>query len=396
MPVTTPFHSRTAALNHHLGWKEWAGFFAVTSYEATPEREYNAIRQAAGLLDVSPLFKYRVSGRDARTLVDRVVTRDMAKVATGQVVYTSWCDGAGKVIDDGTVARLEDDVYRWTAAEPNLRWITLNAAGLDVRVEDVSEKTAALALQGPTSRAILASCAEGGDVASLRYFHLTRARLGGVPVEITRTGYTGDLGYEIWMDAGDAPLVWDALMAAGAAYDITPIGLLALDMARIEAGLILLDVDYVGVKKALIDSQRYTPYEIGLGRLVAANKAPFVGQAALARERAAGPARQLVGLDVDWDDLERLHDEAGLPPQLPATASRLSLPVYDGERQVGKATSQTWSPTLKKLIALGTVASNVAHVGTRLHMVFTVDHQRRRVLVTVAPLPFFDPPRKRA
>jgi aminomethyltransferase len=395
MPVTTPFHSRTAALNHHLGWKEWAGFFAVTSYEATPEREYNAIRQAAGLLDVSPLFKYRVSGRDARTLVDRVVTRDMAKVATGQVVYTGWCDGAGKVIDDGTVARLEDDVYRWTAAEPNLRWITLNAAGLDVRVEDVSERTAALALQGPTSRAILAACAVGGDVASLKYFRLTRARIGGVPVEITRTGYTGDLGYEVWMDAADAPRVWDALMAAGAPYDITPVGLLALDMARIEAGLILLDVDYVGVKKALIDSQRYTPYEIGLGKLVADSKAPFVGQAALRRERLAGPARQLVGLDVDWDDLERLHDEAGLPPQLPATASRLSLPVYDGERQVGKATSQTWSPTLKKLIALGTVASNVAHVGTRLHMEFTVDHQRRRVLVTVVPLPFFDPPRKR-
>jgi aminomethyltransferase len=396
MPVTTPFHSRTAALNHHLGWKEWAGFFAVTSYEATPEREYNAIRQAAGLLDVSPLFKYRVSGKDARTLVDRVVTRDMAKVATGQVVYTGWCDGAGKVIDDGTVQRLEDDVYRWTAAEPNLRWITMNATGLDVRVEDVSEKTAAVALQGPTSRAILAACAEGGDVASLKYFRLTRARIGGVPVEVTRTGYTGDLGYEIWMDAGDAPRVWDALMAAGVPYDITPIGLLALDMARIEAGLILLDVDYVGSKKALIDSQRYTPYEIGLGRLVAANKAPFVGQAALARERAAGPARQLVGLDVDWDDLERLHDEAGLPPQLPATASRLSLPVYDGERQVGKATSQTWSPTLKKLIGLGTVASNVSAPGTRLHMEFTVDHQRRRVLVTVAPLPFFDPPRKRA
>jgi aminomethyltransferase len=396
MPVTTPFHSRTAALNHHLGWKEWAGFFAVTSYEATPEREYNAIRQAAGLLDVSPLFKYRVSGKDARTLVDRVVTRDMAKVATGQVVYTSWCDGAGKVIDDGTVQRLEDDVYRWTAAEPNLRWITMNATGLDVRVEDVSEKTAALALQGPTSRAILAACAEGGDVASLKYFRLTRARIGGVAVEVTRTGYTGDLGYEIWMDAADAPRVWDALMAAGAPYDITPIGLLALDMARIEAGLILLDVDYVGSKKALIDSQRYTPYEIGLGRLVAENKAPFVGQAALRSERLAGPARQLVGLDVDWDDLERLHDEAGLPPQLPATASRLSLPVYDGERQVGKATSQTWSPTLKKLIALGTVASNVAAPGMRLHMEFTVDHQRRRVLVTVAPLPFFDPPRKRA
>jgi aminomethyltransferase len=292
--------------------------------------------------------------------------------------------------------RLEDDVYRWTAAEPNLRWITMNATGLDVRVEDVSETTAAVALQGPTSRAILAACAEGGDVASLRYFHLTRARIGGVPVEITRTGYTGDLGYEIWMDAAGAPRVWDALMAAGVPYDITPIGLLALDMARIEAGLILLDVDYVGVKKALIDSQRYTPYEIGLGRLVAANKAPFVGQAALARERAAGPARQLVGLG-------RRLGRPGAParrgrPGAAAARDRVAPVAARLRRRApgGEGTSQTWSPTLKKLIALGTVASNVSAPGTRLHMEFTVDHQRRRVLVTVAPLPFFDPPRKRA
>ncbi len=396
MPVPTPFHSRTAALNHNLGWKDWAGYFAVTSYETTPEREYNAIRQAAGLLDVSPLFKYRVSGRDARRLVDRVVTRDMNKVQVGQVAYTNWCDAEGKVIDDGTVQRLGDDVYRWTAAEPNLRWITMNATGLDVRIEDVSEKTAALALQGPTSRAILAACAEADtDVASLRYFRLTRARIAGVPVEISRTGYTGDLGYEIWVDAASAEPVWDALMAAGAPWDITPIGLLALDMARIEAGLILLDVDYVGAKKALTGSQRYSPYEIGLGRLVHLDKAPFVGQAALRREVARGPARQLVGLAVDWDDLERLHDEAGLPPQLPATASRLSVPVWDGEQQVGKATSSTWSPTLKKLIALATVSTNVSAPGTDLDMDFTIDHQRKRVGVTVTALPFFDPPRKR-
>src|SRR5262245_20048286 len=396
MPVPTPFHSRTAALNHNLGWKDWAGFFAVTSYEATPEREYNAIRQAAGLLDVSPLFKYRVHGRDARRLVDRVVTRDVNKLQVGQVAYTNWCDGEGKVIDDGTVQRLEDDVYRWTAAEPNLRWITLNATGLDVRVEDVSEKTAALALQGPTSRAILAACVEADtDVRALRYFRVMRARIAGVPVEISRTGYTGDLGYEIWVEAPSAEPVWDALIAAGAPYDITPIGLLALDMVRIEAGLILLDVDYVGAKKALTDSQRYSPYEIGLGRLVSLSKAPFVGQAALRREAAAGPARQLVGLSVDWDDLERLHDEAGLAPQLPATASRLSVPLFDGERQVGKATSSTWSPTLKKLIALGTLSSSCAAPGTDLDMEFTVDHQRKRVGVRVAALPFFDPPRKR-
>jgi aminomethyltransferase len=185
-------------------------------------------------------------------------------------------------------------------------------------------------------------------------------------------------------------------MEAGRPYDITPTGILALDVARIEAGLILLDVDYISSRKALIPSQKYSPYEIGLGRLVSLDKAPFVGQEALRREARSGPARQLVGLDVDWDDVERLHDEAGLAPQIPATASRVSVPVYQDGVQVGKATSTTWSPTLKKMIALATVASEVAVPGSRLHMEMTVDHQRRSVSVTVARLPFFDPPRKRA
>jgi aminomethyltransferase len=190
--------------------------------------------------------------------------------------------------------------------------------------------------------------------------------------------------------------LWDALTEAGRPYDITPTGMLALDVARIEAGLLLLDVDYVGARKALIPSQKYSPYEIGLGRLVNLEKAPFIGQPALRREAQEGPARQLVGLEVDWSDLERLHEEAGLAPQLPATASRVSVPVYRDGIQVGKATSSTWSPTLKRMIALATVASEAAALGTRLEMEVTVDHQRRQVGVTVSKLPFFDPPRKRA
>ena len=395
MPIGTPFHSRTSAVCESLSWRDWAGYFTVSSYEVHHEREYNAIRNAAALIDVSPLFKYRVSGKDATRLVDRLVTKDVTKMAVGQVAYTHWCDGDGKVIDDGTVSRLEPDVYRWTAAEPNLRWIRTNGPDLDVQVDDVSDQLAALALQGPTSRAILASCA-GAEVAKLGYFRVMPATIAGVPVEISRTGYTGDLGYEIWIDATKALPVWDALIEAGRPYDITPTGMLALDVARIEAGLILLDVDYVGVKKALIASQKYSPYEIGLGRLVSLKKAPYIGLPALAREAKEGPARQLVGLEVDWDELERLYDEAGLPPQLPATASRVSVPVYGEGVQVGKATSTTWSPTLKKMIALATVASPSAAVGTRLRMEVTVDHQRKQVGVTVAKLPFFDPPRKRA
>jgi aminomethyltransferase len=395
MPIGTPFHPRTAALCESMSWRDWAGYYAVSSYEVHHDREYNAIRQAAALIDISPLFKYRVTGKDATRLADRIVTRNVPKLAVGQVSYTHWCDGDGKVIDDGTLSRLAEDVYRWTAAEPNLRWIRSNGADLDVQVEDVSEKLAALALQGPTSRAILLA-AGAREVEGLKYFRVTPAKLRGIPVEISRTGYTGDLGYEIWVEPGRALELWDAVSDAGRPYDVTPAGMLALDVARIEAGLILLDVDYVSAKKAMIASQKYTPYEIGLGRLVSLDKAPYIGQAALARESRQGPARQLVGLEVSWEDVEALYEELGLPPQIPTTASRVSAPVYQEGVQVGRATSTTWSPTLKKMIALASLQRAVAAVGTQLRMELTVEHQRKQVSVTVVKLPFFDPPRKRA
>ena len=395
MPIGTAFHSRTSALCESMSWRDWAGYFAVSAYEAHHEREYNAIRNAAALIDVSPLFKYRVAGKDAARLADRILTRDVPKMKVGQVAYTHWCDGEGKVIDDGTLSRLGPDVFRWTAAEPTLRWIRENAHGLEATIEDYSDRIAAVALQGPTSRAVLQACTEG-DVAALKYFRVMNAKIKGIPVEISRTGYTGDLGYEIWVEAEKATVLWDALMEAGRPFDITPTGMLALDVARIEAGLILLDVDYSSSKKALIPSQKYSPYEIGLGRLVNLDKAPFIGQAALRREAKEGPTRQLVGLDVSWDDVERLYDEAGLAPQLPATASRVSVPIYQDGAQVGKATSTTWSPTLKRLIALANVSSEAAAIGTKLEMEITVEHQRKRAGVKVAPIPFFDPPRKRA
>ncbi len=395
MPIGTAFHSRTSPLCESMAWRDWAGYFAVSSYEVHHDREYNAIRNAAALIDISPLFKYRLVGKDAARLVDRVVTRDVPKMAVGQVAYTHWCDGQGKVIDDGTVSRLAPDTFRWTAAEPTLRWIRENAHGLAVEVTDVTDQTASLALQGPTSREILKACVEG-DVAALKYFRVMRAMVKGIPVEISRTGYTGDLGYEIWAEAAQAEKLWDVLMEVGRPYDITPCGIYALDVARIEAGLVMLDVDYTSSRKALIDSQRYSPYEIGMGRLVNLDKGPFIGQAALRREAEAGPARQLVGLDLDWTDIERLSEEAGLAPQVPAIASRSVIPVYRDGLQVGKATSTTWSPTLKKLIALATVDSDAAPLGSRLEYEFTVDHKRKVIGGTVAKLPFFDPPRKRA
>src|SRR5512132_1327102 len=284
MPIGTAFHERTFDLCESLSYREWSGYYAVSSYEAHHEHEYNAIRNASALIDVSPLFKYLVSGRDAAKLVDRVITRDAFKLAIGQVYYTPWCDEHGKVIDDGTVTRVSEDTFRWTAADPSLRWFTQNAIGLRVSIEDVSEQVAALALQGPTSGRLLNAVADA-DVRGLKYFRMTRGKIAGVPVEISRTGYTGDLGYEIWMRWQEAARVWDALMEGGRAFDIRPTGMLALDVARVEAGLLLIDIDFHSSKKALIEAQKYTPFEMGLGRLVTLEKARFVGQAALAEEK---------------------------------------------------------------------------------------------------------------
>jgi aminomethyltransferase len=396
MPIGTAFHERTFALCESLSYREWSGYYAVSSYEPHHEHEYNAIRNAAALIDISPLFKYRVRGPDATRLVDRVVTRDMRKVSVGQVIYTPWCDERGKVIDDGTVSRLAENTYRWTAADPSLRWFTQNAAGMDVEIEDISEQTAALALQGPTSGRLLRGLVKGADIENLKYFRVTRGEIAGVAVEVSRTGYTGDLGYEIWIPSEAAVAVWDALMEAGRAFDIHPAGMLALDVARVEAGLLLIDVDFHGSKKALTEEQRYSPFEMGLGRLVHLDKGRFVGQAALREEQKRGHAREIVGLEVDWTGVERLYEEAGLPPTMPAAASRVAVPVYAGGKQTGKATTTTWSPTLKRLIALATVRREHAKPGTRLEIEVTVEAVRHRVGATVVKTPFFNPKRKTA
>src|SRR6202008_3287894 len=239
--------------------------------------------------------------------------------------------------------------------DPSLRWFTQNAAGMDVQIEDISESVSALALQGPTSGRLLKSLVQDGDVANLKYFRVTNGSIAGVPVEISRTGYTGDLGYEIWIASDKAIRVWDALMEAGRAFDIHPAGMLALDVARVEAGLLLIEVDFNSSKKALIDEQKYSPFEMGLGRLVHLDKNRFIGQAALQAEQKRGHAREIVGLEIDWPAVERLYENVGLPPSVSPIASRVAVPVFKDGAQVGKATSSTWSPTLKKMIALATI-----------------------------------------
>ena len=391
----TPFHPRTAALSEGQAWRRWAGYVVASAYELSHDREYHAIRSAAALFDVSPLYKYLITGRDAARLLDRVVTRDVGKAKVGQVLYTPWCDAEGKQLDDGTISVLAERTYRMTSADPNLRWLHLNAAGLDVAIEEVSERTAALSLQGPNARAILQIAAQR-DLAGLKYFHLTDAKIRGTPVTISRTGYTGDLGYEIWVDAAQALPLWDALIETGTPYGITPAGMLALDVARIEAGLILIEVDYFSSRHALIEAQKSSPFELGLGWTVALGKESFSGKPALVRENERGPAWQFTGLAVDWESLERLYADVGLPPRLPTQAWRTSVPVYSGGRQVGYATSGGWSPLLKQYIALAHLEGTFGTAGTAVEMEITVEHHRKRAAARVTKLPFFNPDRKRA
>ena len=396
MPIGTAFHERTFALCESLNYREWSGYYAVSSYEPHHEHEYNAIRNAAALIDISPLYKYRLTGKDATRLVDRIITRDMRKVSIGQVVYTPWCDEHGKVIDDGTVSRLDENTYRWTAADPSLRWFTQNAVGMDVQIEDISESISALALQGPTSGRLLKSLITDGDISNLKYFRVTNAKIAGIPVDISRTGYTGDLGYEIWMPSEHGLKIWDALMTGGRAFDIHAAGMLALDVARVEAGLLLIDVDFNSSKKALVEEQKYSPYEMGLGRLVNLDKNRFVGQAALIAEKKRGHAREIVGLEIDWPHVESFYEEAGLPPAVSPMASRVAVPVFKEGMQIGKATTSTWSPTLKKMIALATVRREFSKPGTKVQFEITVEAVRHQVRATVVKTPFFNPKRKTA
>jgi aminomethyltransferase len=395
MPIQTPFHPRTSELCTSLAWKQWAGYYAVRSYDTCHEREYYAIRHAAGLIDVTPLYKYEVRGPDAAAFLAHVMVRDIRKLRRGRVAYLCWCDDDGKVVDDGTVSHLDDGHFRVTAAEPALSWLQRFADPFDVEVEDSSERLGALALQGPCARAILGGLAEG-DLDRLRFFRVTRARLAGVEVHISRTGYTGDLGYEVWVEGESALRVWDAIVEAGRPYRLSAAGLDALDVSRIEAGYLMNGVDYFSAHHCLIEARKSSPFELGLGWAVNLDREPFVGQRALLAERERGSSWSFVGLELDWDEYEALFDEVGLPPSVPSQAWRDPVPVYDLEgRQIGQATSGAWSPQLKQNLALASVHSAFGRHGSRVRMEVTVEFQRRQVAAPVRRTPFFDPERKR-
>jgi len=396
MPLPTPFFPRTSQLCTSLLWKDWAGYYAVRSYDTYMEREYYAFRHTAGLVDVTPLYKYDVSGPDAASFLARVMVRDAGKLKVGQVVYLCWCDEAGNVIDDGTVSRFDAEVFRVTSAEPSLAWLSRFTRGYRVEIQDITDRLAALSIQGPTSRNILSEAAQM-PLEDIKYFRFKNGRIGKQDVVISRTGYTGDLGFEVWVDNAGALAVYDALLAAGERYGLIPAGLDAMDMARLEAGFIMNGVDYYSANHSFLESRKSTPYELALGWTVELEREPFNGQRALQAEKSRGPNRALVGLVLDWPELEALFLRSGLPPELRRGAWRDPVPVYDkAGRHVGQATSGSWSPTLKQNLALATVRAEHAAIGTELDIEVTVEYHRLRATARVAKKPFFDPPRKKS
>jgi aminomethyltransferase len=397
MPLPTAFHPYTAPLCHSHEWRDWSGYLAASLYEPLGhEREYWAVRNSAALFDISPLFKYEVSGPDALHLVDRIMTRDLRHSRVSQVVYSPWCDEEGKLLDDGTITRLGEQHFRITAAEPHLRWFQDVGYGLQAIVRDVSEALAALALQGPKSGLILQELVTGLDLARLPYFGWGNGAINGVALTISRTGYTGDLGYELWLDPADAGIVWEALVATGRRYNLLPAGMLALDMARIEAGFILNGVDYIPAHHAYTEAQKSSPYEAGLGWAVRLDGDDFIGKKALQAEREHGARWRFIGIEIPWFELERLYQPFGLRPDVNGRhASRTPAPLYHQGQQVGQITSHTFSPLLKKYIGLGLARSDYAQPGQSLHMVLPIEFSHELAQATVVATPFFNPERKR-
>lgn len=394
MLKTTPLHSRTSALMQASQWRRWAGYSVASSYEMTHDREYYAIRNACVVLDVSPLCKYSIKGADALKFLNRLVTRDVSKIAVGGMLYTPWCDSRGKIIDDGTIAQLGENYYRLTSAEPNLRWLQDNAIGMEVEIEEVSDQIASMSVQGPRSRELLMSLT-AAPLGQMKYYEFVNTKIGGDKVMISRTGYTGDLGFELWVDAASGERVWDAIIEAGKSYALQPAGIWALDVARIEAGLIMLDIDYTPANKAMTDAQTSTPLELGLSWAISWKKGNFVGRKALLAEKQNGSQSNLVGLEIDHKEFERQHHELGLTVPYPFMAWREVIPLYVDGVQIGYATSGVWSPTLKKYIALGHVKPGHTEPGHVVTINLTIDRFRRPFNAKVTKLPFFNPPRKK-
>lgn len=395
---TTPFHERTSALNETGLWEHWSNHLAAVRYQMSDKFEYFAIRNAASLFDSSPLYKYRITGPDAERFLAGVLARDIRRCPPGHAQYTLWCDDRGYIVEDGVCLRLADDEFLLTAAEPNFAYFEGLIGSLDVGIEDVSDQWAILAVQGPKAREILEPLTD--VVATLPYFGLARTTIAKVPVIVSRTGFTGDLGFEIWAPAADALKVWDAVWKGSRGRGVIPIGLTALYMARIEAGLVLLDVDFHSSRFAWTDEDRTTPIELGLGWMVRNldDSREFIGRDAIRREIAGKTSRwKLSGLVVDWREYDRIYDEAGLVPPKDHTPIQDEYYVYDDDlNQLGYATSQMYSPMLQRHIALARVPLDRSEPGSRVKLELAVNHRYHYFDAVVARTPLFNPDRRTA
>jgi aminomethyltransferase len=397
MVNTTPFHERLEQLNTTHRWGHWSGYLSALRYTNAPKHEYFAVRNSAGFFDTSPLYKFRISGRDSERLLAGVMTRDIRTCRPGRAQYTVWCDDRGFVLEDGVVFRHSATDFLLTAAEPNLGYFSDLIGRLDVTIEDVTDEYGMLAVQGPRSREILAKVAAG--VEGLAYFEHTETKIGNAPVTISRTGYTGDLGYEVRVARDDALDVFDAVVDAGEGHGLRPFGEEALLMTRIEAGLVLINVEFSSSRFAYTDHDRITPKELGFGWMLKGlddDDRPFIGRNAIRRELADETSRwATVGLVLDWADYDRVYNEAGLIPPKDETPLDYESMLYDdGGQRVGYATSLMYSPVLQRHSAMARVRPDLAASGTRVNLELTINHHYETVLAEVTRLPFFNPPRK--
>jgi aminomethyltransferase len=399
MIKTTPFHERLEQLNDTQRWGHWSGYLSALKYTMSAKHEYFAVRNSAGFFDTSPLYKYRIVGRDAERFLGGVMTRDIRACKPGRAQYTLWCDDGGYVLEDGVVFRHADNEFLLTSAEPNFGYLEDLVGRLEVRIEDATEEYGMLAVQGPRSRAILGTLAP--EIEGVPYFGHTEAKIAGAPVTISRTGYTGDLGYEVRVGSGDALAVLDAVIEAGDGHGLRPFGEEALLMTRIEAGLVLINVEFSSSRLAYTDHDRITPQELGFGwmlKSIDGEDRPFIGRNAMRRELAEGTSRWAsVGIFLDWADYDRVYHEAGLVPPKDETPLEWESMLYDDEgERVGYATSLMYSPMLQRHIAMARVRPDLSDPGTKVNLELTINHEYQTVAAEVTRLPFFNPPRKTA
>ncbi|MBG1230769.1 aminomethyltransferase family protein [Aestuariivirga litoralis] len=380
----SPFHPRVAALNRINSWAPWGGYTTALSLD-DESMEYTAIRNQVSVYDLSPMVKYRVMGKDAEAYLNRVMIRNVSKLKVGQVHYTAWCDDAGKLLDDGTLFHFAETEYWICCQERHLPWFRDAAIGYDVTVEDVTTYIAALSLQGPCAFAVLEK-AGFAKAAELKPFQMMSVKFGGKGMlTISRTGFTGDLGYELWTTPDRALELWDLLFDAGALFGIRAIGTTALNMARLEAGFIITNYEFTPADQAVRADRTRSPFEVGLEWMIDFDKGHFNGRRALLRERESKSTKwALVGLELEGN-----------------ISGEHSLIYHNKQHEVGHITGAVWSPVLKSNIALAMLErpyhdAKASDLWVEIYALRELQYVKLMVKAKVVPRPFFNPPRRRA